>query len=96
MNFEENAEELGEERRKRRIENIHKIPFEDWKELGFSEEQSKELEELSQIGDNMGDVDVNSAYEILRETFEKIIHEIYYKKAQRQLDKFHEECKKKS
>ena len=67
----------------------------DWKQLGYSDKQSEELERLSQIGGDMGDVDVNSAYEILRETFEKIIHEIYYKKAQRQLDKFHEECKKK-
>ena len=67
----------------------------DWKQLGYSDKQSEELERLSHISGDMGDIDVNSAYEILRETFEKIIHEIYYKKAQRQLDKFHEECKKK-
>lgn len=44
----------------------------DWKQLGYSDKQSEELERLSHIGDNMGDIDVHVADKMLQETMRKI------------------------
>ena len=43
----------------------------DWKKLGYSNEQSEELERLSRIGDDMGDIDVYIADKMLQETMRK-------------------------
>ena len=43
----------------------------DWKQLGYSDKQSEELERLSHIGDDMGDIDVYIADKMLQETMRK-------------------------
>ena len=43
----------------------------DWKKLGYSNEQSEELERLSHIGDDMSDIDVHVADKMLQETMKK-------------------------
>ena len=47
------------------------MSVEDWKKLGYSYEQSEELERLSRIGDDMGDIDVHIADKMLQETMRK-------------------------
>ena len=47
------------------------MSVEDWKKLGYSYEQSEELERLSHIGDDMGDIDVHVADKMLQETMRK-------------------------
>lgn len=44
---------------------------EKWKELGYTDEQSEELERLSKIGNDMGDIDAHVADKILRKTMQK-------------------------
>ena len=44
---------------------------EDWKKIGYSYEQSEELERLSRIGDDMGNIDVYIADKMLQETMRK-------------------------
>ena len=44
---------------------------EDWKKIGYSYEQSEELERLSRIGDDMGDIDAHVADKMLQETMRK-------------------------
>ena len=44
---------------------------EDWEKIGYSYEQSEELERLSRIGDDMGDIDVYIADKMLQETMRK-------------------------
>lgn len=43
----------------------------DWKKLGYTDEQSEELEKLSKIGNDMGDIDAHVADKILCETMKK-------------------------
>lgn len=47
------------------------MSVEDWKKLGYSDEQSEELERLSHIGDDMGDIDVHVADKMLQEIMRK-------------------------
>ena len=47
------------------------MSIKDWKKRGYSYEQSEELERLSRIGDNMGDIDVHIADKMLQETMRK-------------------------
>ena len=47
------------------------MSIKDWKKLGYSYEQSEELERLSRIGDDMGDIDAHVADKILQETMRK-------------------------
>lgn len=47
------------------------MPVEDWKRIGYSDEQAKELERLSRIGNDMGDIDAHVADKILQETMKK-------------------------
>lgn len=47
------------------------MSIKDWKKLGYSYEQSEELERLSRIGDDMGDIDVYIADKMLQETMRK-------------------------
>ena len=42
-----------------------------WKKLGYTDSQSEELERLSEIGNDMGDIDAHVADKILRETMKK-------------------------
>ena len=44
----------------------------DWKQLGYSDKQSEELERLSHISDDIGDIGVHVADKILREAMKKI------------------------
>lgn len=48
-----------------------KTTIEDWKKLGYTEKQSEELERLSQIEDNMGDVDAHVMDKVLYKTMKK-------------------------
>ena len=43
----------------------------DWKQLGYSDKQSEELERLSHISDDIGDIGVHVADKILREAMKK-------------------------
>lgn len=47
------------------------MSIEDWNKLGYSDEQAKELERLSQISDDIGDIDAHVTDKILRETIKK-------------------------
>ena len=47
------------------------MSIKDWKKLGYSYEQSEELERLSHIGDDMSDIDVHVADKMLQETMRK-------------------------
>ena len=47
--------------------NVNKISFEYWKKLGYSDEQSEELERLSHIGGDVQDVDINTMVNNLKE-----------------------------
>lgn len=47
------------------------MSIEDWKKIGYSDEQAKELERLSHISDDMGDIDAHVADKILQETMKK-------------------------
>ena len=47
------------------------MSIKDWKKLGYSYEQSEELERLSHIGYDMGDIDVHVVDKILQETMRK-------------------------
>lgn len=47
------------------------MSIKDWKKLGYSYEQSEELERLSHIGNDMGDIDVHVVDKMLQETMRK-------------------------
>lgn len=71
MNFGEKVQELAKDKREQKIKNLHKNSFEDWKRIGYSDEQAKELERLSRIGNDMGDIDTHVADKILQETMKR-------------------------
>ena len=47
------------------------MSVEDWKKLGYSDKQSEELERLSYIGDDMGNIDAHVVDKILQKTIKK-------------------------
>ena len=47
------------------------MSIEDWKKLGYSDEQAKELERLSHIGDDIGDIDTHVVSQTLSEVMKK-------------------------
>lgn len=55
----------------------------DWKQLGYSDKQSEELERLSQIGGDMGDIDIDTASQNLVDSMKQYEAELNSEKGER-------------
>lgn len=55
----------------------------DWKQLGYSDKQSEELERLSHISGDMGDIDIDTASQNLVDSMKQYEAELNSEKGER-------------